>query len=97
MVNSSTLLLTFNYKETIMIKKKFKTRQERGLGKYDAPLSLQYNQGFSAFKRNKNNPFGENTMQAREWQRGYNVAYFVKLERVKDAESRRRSEKIHAR
>ena len=78
--------------------KKFKTRQERGLGKYDAPLSLQFNQGFSAFRRNKlMNPFSEMTMQSREWQRGFNSAYYIQLERVKNAEARRRGEKIHAR
>ena len=78
--------------------KKFKTRQERGLGKYDAPLSLQFNQGFSAFRRNKLlNPFSDMTMQSREWQRGFNSAYYIQLERVKNADSRRRGEKIHAR
>ena len=78
--------------------KKFKTRQERGLGKYDAPLSLQFNQGFSAFRRHKLvNPFSDMTMQSREWQRGFNSAYYIQLERVKNAEARRRSEKIHAR
>ena len=77
--------------------KKFKTREERGLAKYDAPLSLQFKQGFSAFKKNKeSNPFNSKTMQAREWQRGYNTAYYIQLERVKKNESRRRSEKIHA-
>ena len=77
--------------------KKSKTRQQRGLGKYDAPLSLQFNQGFSAFKRRKLiNPFSDKTMQSREWQRGFNSAYYVQLERVKNAEARRRSEKIHA-
>ena len=78
--------------------KKHKTRQERGLGKHDAPLSLQFNQGFNAFKRKKLiNPFGEMTMQSREWQRGFNSAYYIQLERVKNAEARRRGEKIHER
>jgi|TARA_R100000315_G_C5189508_1_gene110421 hypothetical protein len=78
--------------------KKFKTRQERGLGKYDAPLSLQFNQGFSAFKRKKLvNPFNDMTMQSREWQRGFNSAYYMQLERTKNVEARRRGEKIHAR
>ena len=77
--------------------KKFKTRQERGLGKYDAPLSLQFNQGFSAFKRKKLvNPFNDMTMQSREWQRGFNSAYYMQLERTKNVEARRRGEKIHA-
>ena len=78
--------------------KKFKTRQERGLGKYDAPLSLQFNQGFIAFKRKKLvNPFNDMTMQSREWQRGFNSAYYMQLERTKNVEARRRGEKIHAR
>jgi hypothetical protein len=78
--------------------RKYKTRQERGLGKYDAPLSLQFNQGFNAFKRKKlTNPFNDMTMQSREWQRGFNSAYYIQLERVKNAEARRRSEKIYAR
>ena len=46
------------------------SRAERGLGKYDAPLKFQYNQGISGFKRNKTNPFNKDTMQHREWQRG---------------------------
>ena len=49
-------------------KKKVLSRQERGLGKYDAPLKLQFNQGMTGFKFNKVNPFSENTMQHREWQ-----------------------------
>ena len=78
--------------------KKFKTRQERGLGKYDAPLSLQFNQGFSAFKRKKLvNPFNDMTKQSREWQRGFNSAYYMQLERTKNVEARRRGEKIHER
>ena len=78
--------------------KKFKTRQERGLGKYDAPLSLQFNQGFSAFKRKKLvNPFNDMTMQSREWQRGFNSAYYMQLERTKNVEARRRGEKIQER
>jgi len=35
-------------------------------------------------------------MQAREWERGFNLSYFQKLERVKKDEARRRGEKIHA-
>jgi len=78
--------------------RKYKTRQERGLGKYDAPLSLQFNQGFNAFKRKKlTNPFSDMTMQSREWQRGFNSAYYIQLERVKNAEARRRGEQIHER
>jgi hypothetical protein len=36
-------------------------------------------------------------MQAREWLRGFNTSYYQRLERVKNAEVRRRSEKIYAR
>ena len=69
-------------------KKKVLSRQERGLGKYDAPLKLQFNQGMTGFKFNKVNHFSEETMQHREWQRGYNSAYYKQATRN---ESRRRS------
>ena len=42
------------------------------------------------------NPYNSNTMQSREWSRGYNSAYAQQLKKVKHAEDRRRSEKIHA-
>ena len=38
-----------------------------------------------------------NEMERKEWQRGYNVAYFKQLEKVKQDEFRRRSETVHAR
>jgi len=64
-----------------MIKKT--SRKDRGLGKYDAPLRFQYDQGYSAFKRGKTiNPFHQDTMQCREWDRGFNKAYFEQLKRV---------------
>jgi len=61
--------------------------------KNDPPLSLQYNKGYEAFSSVKQwtrkidtatiivtaCPFKEHTMQAREWQRGYNKAYFDSL------------------
>ena len=85
-------------------------KRNPNLSKYDAPLRIQYERGFNAFKGRQfvktvegsklimtENPYNSNTMQAREWFRGYNSAYAKQLERVKDAESRRRSEKIHAR
>jgi|TARA_R100001440_G_scaffold29291_2_gene46952 hypothetical protein len=53
--------------------------------------------GVSDFKRGRlNNPYNLNTMQAREWERGFNLSYFQKLERVKKDEARRRGEKIYA-
>jgi len=64
-----------------MIKKT--SRKDRGIGKYDAPLRFQYDQGYSAFKRGKIiNPFHKDTMQCREWERGFNKAYFEQLKRV---------------
>ena len=41
-------------------------------------------------------PYNSNTMQHREWQRGYNFAYFKNLEKVKRDEVRRRSTTVHA-
>ena len=78
------------------VQKKIKSREARGLGKYDAPLFIQYKKGLSAFYRNESSPYKENSMQHREWKRGWDVAYAIKLKEVKNAETRRRSEKIHA-
>lgn len=67
------------------------TRKERGLGKYDAPLRMQYEKGYSDFKKGRLiNPFHEDTMQFREWNRGFNVAYFEQLKRIKEYEARGR-------
>jgi len=67
------------------------TRKERGLGKYDAPLRMQYEKGYSDFKKGRlMNPFHEDTMQFREWNRGFNVAYFEQLKKVKEYEARGR-------
>jgi|OM-RGC.v1.032662278 hypothetical protein len=67
-------------------------KRRNGLSKYDAPLRLQYEWGYSAFlkggkfvKLGRKWMFTEyrpnmdlHTMQAREWQRGWNDAYFGK-------------------
>ena len=79
------------------------------LSKYDAPLRIQFERGLNAFKGRQyvrtvkdnkvimtENPYNSNTMQAREWLRGYNSAYAKQLEKVKRDETRRGSEKIHA-
>lgn len=69
--------------------------RRNGLGKYDAPLRIQYQWGYDAFKRGgrlvkkdkqilfeENRPnIDPNTMQYREWQRGWNDAYFEHLEK----------------
>ena len=86
-----------------------KKKRSPNLSKYDAPLKIQFERGVNAFKgkqyiRNINtvkviatvSPYKENTMQHREWQRGYNFAYFKNLERVKREEARRRSNEVHA-
>jgi len=67
------------------------------LSKYDAPLKIQFSKGMSDFKRGRiMNPYHSNTMQAREWERGFNLSYFQRLERVKKDEARRRGEKVYA-
>ena len=69
--------------------------RRNGLSKYDAPLRIQYQWGDDAFKRGgrlvkrgkrilfeENRPnIDPNTMQYREWQRGWNDAYFEQLEK----------------
>tara|TARA_R100000231_G_scaffold66980_2_gene53704 strand:- start:8 stop:232 length:225 start_codon:yes stop_codon:yes gene_type:complete len=73
-----------------MIKRRF------GLSKYDAPLRIQFEKGYHAFKRGiVSSPFNPNTMQTREWQRGFNSAYFANLKKVKNYESRRRGKKVY--
>ena len=72
--------------------------RRNGLSKYDAPLRIQYQWGYDAFKRggklikvgNNKTMFQENrpnldpnTMQYREWERGWNDAYRESLEKGK--------------
>ena len=74
-----------------------KRKRNPNLSKYDAPLKIQFSRGMTDFKRGKiSNPYHSNSMQAREWERGFNISYFQRLERVKQNEARRGSEKIHA-
>ena len=71
------------------------TRTQRGLGKYDAPLKFQYEKGYTDFKHGRVfNPFHKDTMQHREWLRGFNKAYFEQLKRVKGNELKARSRSI---
>lgn len=65
-----------------------KSRASRGLGKHDAPLRVQYQMGYSVFKNGSSltSPFDKDTMQHREWERGFNKAYFEQLKRVKEHE-----------
>ena len=73
------------------------SRKERNLGKYDAPLKFQYEQGYTAFKRGRvRNPYNTTTMQWREWERGFTKAYYEQLERILQYESGRRSKEVSA-
>ena len=86
-----------------------KKKRNPHLSKYDAPLRIQFERGVNAFRgkqyiRNVDgnkiiatvSPYNENTMQHREWQRGYDFAYFKQLEKLKRGESRRGSKEVHA-
>jgi len=74
-----------------------KRKRNPNLSKYDAPLKIQFTKGMSDFKRGKIiNPYHSNTMQSREWLRGFNTSFYQRLERVKKDEDRRRSKKVHA-
>ena len=77
-------------------------KRRNGLSKYDAPLKVQYEWGYQDFfnwgesigKDKKIKPKVErklhpNTMQFREWQRGWNDAYAANLKRVKGNEQAR--------
>ena len=67
--------------------KKQMTRKERGLGKYDAPLKFQHEKGYKDVRQGRVvNPFPDDTMQHREWERGFNKAYYEQLKRVKEYE-----------
>ena len=85
-----------------MIKQKnkqyqFLSRKERGLTKYDAPLSVQFTFGYEAFKKNKKNPYDEMTMQYREWLRGWNSAYIINLKKVRNYEFRKIGTRVYER
>ena len=88
-----------------------KKKRSHNLSKYDAPLRIQFERGFNAFKGKQyiksvgrkgvkiistESPYNPNTMQHREWQRGYNSAYQKNLEKVKREQTRGRSKEIHA-
>lgn len=65
---------------------------QKGLGKYDAPLKMQFDKGSIDFKAGRViNPFSKDTMQYREWERGFNKSYFAALKRQNEYESKARS------
>ena len=58
------------------------SRKERGLGKHDAPLKIQWMKGYDAFVYGKiRNPYSSDTMLYREWERGFNTAYYDNIHR----------------
>lgn len=51
------------------------------------PLSIQFGQGQFAFKKGwLVNQYNPETMQGKEWQRGFNKAYFDNLAQIKKKE-----------
>ena len=77
-------------------RRRLKMKRRNNLGKYDAPLIIQFNRGVQAFRRGHlKSPYSHTTMQYREWQRGFDSAYFAQLKKVKQYESRRRSTKVY--
>ena len=78
-----------------MLKQK---NRRHGLSKYYAPLRIQFEKGVIAFNRGFiKSPYNINTMQYREWQRGFNFAYAKNLKKVKENENRRRGKEIYGR
>jgi len=75
--------------------------RRNGLKKYDAPLRIQYEWGYEAFKKcvgrkrgkstvyhHTDSGMDHNTMQHREWQRGWNAAYYENLEKIDELGAR---------
>lgn len=55
------------------------SKQERS-----APLKIQYNQGYYAFSKGwLSNQYPVDSVAGKEWQRGWDAAYFHNLDRVK--------------
>lgn len=46
-----------------------------------------FDEGFKAFRSGQlGNPYHKNTVRNRDWELGFNKAYFINLERVKERE-----------
>ena len=83
--------------------------QHRKFKRYDAPLKIQFGWGYEALKKggkyrqlgNKKlftefRPRFKEDMQLKEWQRGFNTAYFENLSRIKkDEQLRKGSETVY--
>tara|TARA_S200002703_G_scaffold128276_1_gene115038 strand:+ start:30 stop:329 length:300 start_codon:yes stop_codon:yes gene_type:complete len=83
--------------------------QPRKFRRYDAPLKIQFKWGYDAFKKGGKyryiggkkmftelRPRFKEDMQLKEWQRGFNTAYFENLSRIKkDEHIRKGSDTVH--
>jgi len=83
--------------------------QHRKFKRYDAPLKIQFRWGYEAFKKGGKyrqlgnrklftefRPRFKEDMQLKEWQRGFNTAYFENLSRIKkDEQLRKGSETVY--
>ena len=83
--------------------------QHRKFKRYDAPLKIQFRGGYEAFKKGGKyrqignrklftefRPRFKEDMQLKEWQRGFNTAYFENLSRIKkDEQLRKGSETVY--
>jgi hypothetical protein len=47
-----------------------------------------FESGKLGFRKNEANPFGKNSHSHKEWERGYNAAYFENLKKVQERERR---------
>lgn len=88
-------MLSKHLRTTKMQPKKFR--------RYDAPLKIQFKWGYDAFKKGGKyryiggkriftelRPRFKEEMQLKEWQRGFNTAYFENLSRIKKDEQLRK-------
>lgn len=63
------------------------TLQQEGLvvrRKWPYPMSDIVQQGREGFRKNGRNPYPINSDRAREWERGYNQAYYENLARLEN-------------
>ena len=51
---------------------------------YNLPLRVPYSEGKVGFYKNLDNPYPKNSMRFKEWERGFNAAYFKNLEKLSE-------------
>lgn len=54
--------------------------------KFNLPLLIPFTQGKIGFYKNEKNPYTFTSMNGKEWERGYNYAYFENLRNVETSE-----------